>query len=138
MTEDNLKIAMGVAIIVLLYLLTKKNKTATTVRGGPLVSPGPGAGQAQARRTNSLPALLADAIGIKARRMEPNEDAQVHVGKFDNCPAGMQIADSKKGAKTHGPGSCHVTCGGGGWCGDDDGVGDEGKIMQVCCVPKLN
>ena len=131
MKDDNLKIAMGVAIVVLLYLLTKKNKTTTTVRAGPPVSPGPGAGQAQTRRSNSMATLLADTMGIKARRMEPNEDVQVLVGRFDSCPSGMKISGGQ-----HGSGSCHVTCGGGGWCGDAEGIGSDGKpVMQKCCVP---
>lgn len=131
MKDDNLKIAMGVAIVVLLYLLTKKNKTTTTVRAGPAVSPGPGAGQAQTRRSNSMATLLADTMGIKARRMEPNEDVQVLVGRFDSCPSGMKVSGGQ-----HGSGSCHVTCGGGGWCGDEAGIGSDGsKVMQKCCVP---
>lgn len=135
MTDDNLKIAMGVAIVVLLYLLTKKNKTVATVGGTP-VSPGPGAGQAQPRRSNSMVTMLADTMGIKARRMEPNEDVQVLVGRFDSCPAGMTVAPDKNKKNMHGPGSCHVTCGGGGWCGDEAGIGSDGTmVLQKCCVP---
>ena len=138
MKDDNVKILGAVAICVLLYLLMKKNKQATAAPR-PLAAPAQGLQPAQSQRVsakNTMMTMLEDTFGMSLYMKEPNEDKHILVGRFDACPAGHVIA--KQASPTDRTGACHVTCGGGGWCGDEKGMRgaapNEVKL-QKCCVP---
>jgi len=138
MKDDNVKILGAVAICVLLYLLMKKNKQtlkpATPLAAGPS-PPVPGVSPRMSAK-NTMMTMLEDTFGMSMSMKEPNEDTHILVGRFAACPPKHVIA--KQASPTDRTGSCHVTCGGGGWCGDEKGMRgaapDEVKL-QKCCVP---
>lgn len=140
MKDDNVKILGALAICVLLYLLMKKNKAPIhPVATSPLAAPGPPSQGVSPRMSakNAMMTMIEDTFGISARIMEPNEDSHILVGRFDSCPAGTTLAPQN--SPTDRTGSCHVTCGGGGWCGDEKGMrgaAPNEKKLQKCCIKK--
>lgn len=135
-TEYNLKVALGVSVVIILFLLLKQNKECSM--GGKVKLNQNGLALA-----NKLGVLVGNGVGLhEPRRMLPLEDGKFLIPILDECAehGGYDTAAPQPGN----PG-CHVTCGGGKKCGrGDEGIDSETGLPmnQKCCsrepVPGLS
>ena len=126
MSEENLKLLLAFAGLIILYLLTRKPAKCAVP-----VTP------ASVAETNLTTSKLKNALGIKGslRRMLKNEDPtreHILIGINEICPGGYSKAPDDF---TISNGGCHVTCGGGSMCGDTNGNDTNGlPVPQKCCL----
>ena len=127
MSEENLKLLLAIAGLIILYLLTKPpTKCAVPVT------------PASVAETNLTVTKLKNALGVTGslRRMQKNEDStrgHILIGINETCPGGYSKAPDDF---TLSNGGCHVTCGAGGICGDPKTGNDSNGIQvpQKCCL----
>ena len=127
MSEENLKLLLAIAALIILYLLTRPPASCAVP-----VTP------ASVAETNLTTSKLKKALGITGslRRMQKNEDpARDHIliGISETCPGGYSKAPDDF---TLSNGGCHVTCGNGGKCGDPTTGNDANgvPVPQKCCL----
>ena len=126
-TEYNLKVALGVSVVIIILLLLKQNKECSTGEKVKLNQNG-------IALANKLGVLVGTGVGLhEPRRILKNEDSKFLIPILDSCEehGGYDTAPPAPGN----PG-CHITCGGGGKCGrGPEGIdSDTGLPMnQKCC-----
>ena len=128
MEKSNLQLLLAFAAVIIIYLIMN-----------PYCPPDTN-GLEKNSRKDKLD-VFKSALGIQGtvRRMLPREDSQrktILVGINEDCPSGFTMApvgfDLSRGG-------CHITCGGGGQCGDRDGNDPSGvPVPQKCCQEDIN
>ena len=127
MKEENLKLLLAVAALIIIYLLTRP-PAKCAVPATP----------ASVAETNMTLNKLKNALGVTGgmRRMQKNEDPtrpHILIGINETCPGGYSKAPDDF---TLSNGGCHVTCGAGGICGDPKTGNDPNgvPVPQKCCL----
>tara|TARA_B100000927_G_C16384633_1_gene436862 strand:+ start:500 stop:880 length:381 start_codon:yes stop_codon:yes gene_type:complete len=124
LNQSQLKLLLAIAVLIIGYLIIYPN-----------CSPKSEKNQRKAKLE-----IFKNAMGITGdmRRMVPREDNKrqtVLVGISESCPSGFTVAPAGFNLSN---GGCHVTCGGGGQCGDEDGNDQNGvPVPQKCCQQNI-